>query len=142
MLTSINTLRAQRLKMKRTPQAIEDLAALTADLLELIRKSQWQTEGLPILSDKEGLDRANTNNENIYYDGDDNLFIAGANSIKDLINDLTTPLRLIYYTDSYNQAQQLYTDNQDKFKTIMSRSLGSVLAYHTIVEHRQLKGRL
>ena len=57
-----------------------------------------------MLSDKECLNRPYTNNENLYYDGNDKLFIAGTNSIKDMfINDLTIPLRLIQYTDRYKQ---------------------------------------
>ena len=35
-----------------------------------------------------------------------------------------------------------YTDNKDKIKTIISHSLGSVLAHHIVVENEQLKGRL
>ena len=84
---------------------------------KLLDKSKWQTEGLPILSDEEGLDRAYKNNENLYYDGNEKLYIAGTNSIKDVfINDLSIPLRLIQYTDRYKQAHQLYTDNKDKIK--------------------------
>ena len=114
------------------------------DLRKILNKSKWQIDGLPKLSDKEGLDRAYTNNENLYYDGNENLYIAGTNSIKDLvINDLTIPFRgLIQYTDRYKKAHQLYTDNKDKIKTIISHSLGSVLAHHIIVENEELKGRL
>jgi hypothetical protein len=87
---------------------------------------------------------AYNNNENLYYDGNENLYIAGTNSIKDIvINDLTIPFRgLIQYTDRYKKAHQLYTDNKDKIKTIISHSLGSVLAHHIILENEQLKGRL
>ena len=57
-----------------------------------------------MLSDKECLNRPYTSNENLYHDGNDKLFIAGTNSIKDMfINDLTIPLRLIQYTDRYKQ---------------------------------------
>ena len=50
----------------------------------------------------EGLDRAYNNHENLHYDGNDNLFLAGTNSIQDLlINGLTIPLILIQYTDIY-----------------------------------------
>ena len=55
-----------------------------ADLRNILTKPKWQTEGLPNFSDNEGLDRAYNNNENLYYDGDDNLYIAGTNSIQDL----------------------------------------------------------
>jgi hypothetical protein len=41
-------------------------------MIKILNKSQWQTAGLPILSDKEGLDRAYTKNENVYYDGNEN----------------------------------------------------------------------
>ena len=51
-------------------------------------------------------------------------------------------MRLIQYTDRYNQARQLYTANKDKIKTIVSHSLGSVIAHHIILENEQLKGRL
>ena len=93
---------------------MEDLLSWNSDLLKIIRKSQWQTAGLPILSDKEGLDRAYNNNENIYYDGNEQLCIAGTTSIKDLfINDLTIPLRLIQYTDRYQQANQTFDDSNN-----------------------------
>ena len=59
------------------------------------------------------------------------------------MNDLTTPFRgLIQYTGRYKQAHQLYTDNKDKIQTLISHSLGSVLAHHITVDHEQLKGRL
>ena len=88
--------------------------------------------------------RAYSSNENLYYDGNETLYIAGTNSIKDLfINDLTIPFRgLIQYTDRYARANQLYTIHRDKIKTIVSHSLGSVLAYHIIVDNEQLNGRL
>ena len=75
------------------------------DLRNILNKPKWQTEGLPILSDKEGLDRAYKNNENLYYDGNEKLYIARTNSIKDLvINDLTIPFRgSIQYTDRYKK---------------------------------------
>jgi hypothetical protein len=58
------------------------------------------------------------------------------------INDLTIPFRgLIQYTDRYQQAHQLYTINKDKIRTIVSHSLGSVIAHHLILENVQLKGR-
>jgi hypothetical protein len=86
---------------------------------------------------------AYSNNQNLYYDGNTNLYIAGTNSIKDLvINDLTIPLGLNKYTDRYKQAQQLYNNNKDKIETIISHSLGSVIAHHLILENKQLKGRL
>ena len=48
------------------------------------------------------MDRAYTNNQNLYYDGNEKLYIAGTSSIQDLIiNDLTIPLRLTQYTDRY-----------------------------------------
>ena len=59
-----------------------------------------------------------------------------------LINDSEIPLRLIHYTYRYNKARQVYTDNKSKFQTLISHSLGSVIAHHIIVEHEQLKGRL
>ncbi len=59
------------------------------------------------------------------------------------INDLTIPLRgLIQYTHRYARASQLYTIHKDKIKTIVSHSLGSVIAHHIILENEQLKGRL
>jgi hypothetical protein len=74
-------------------------------LIKILNKSQWQTIGSP-LSDTEGLDMAYSNNQTLYYDGNHKLYIAGTNSIKDLvINDLTIPLGLIKYTDRYKQAQ-------------------------------------
>ena len=59
-----------------------------------------------------------------------------------MIDDLTILLRLLQYTDRYNKAHQLYTDSKDNIKTLISHSLGSVIAHHIIVEHGQLKGRL
>ena len=44
------------------------------DLRKQLNKPKWQTAGLPILSDKEGLDRAYNNNENVYYDGNEKLY--------------------------------------------------------------------
>ena len=71
------------------------------------------------------------------------MYIAGANSRKDLfIHNLTIPWRLIQYTDRYKQAHQLFTDNKDKIKPIVSHSLGSVVAHHIILENEQLNGRL
>ena len=59
------------------------------------------------------------------------------------IYDLTIPFRgLIQYTDRYARANQLYTTHKDKIKTIVSHSLGSVIAHHIILENEQLKGRL
>ena len=60
--------------------------------------------------------------------------IAGTNSIKDLfVNDLNIPFRgSIQYTDRHNRAHQLYTAHKDKIKTIVSHSLGSVIAHHTL----------
>jgi hypothetical protein len=50
------------------------------------------------------------------------------------INDLTIPFRgLIQYTDRYQQAQEVYTTNKNKIKTIVSHSLGSVIGYHLIL---------
>ena len=135
ILLRINKLKTKKFKKNRTPQAIEDLNDAMLELRNILNKSKWQIEGLPKLSDKEGLDRAYNNNENLYYDGNENLYIAGTNSIKDLvINDLTIPFRgLIQYTDRYNKAHQLYTDNKDNIKTIISHSLGSVLAHHIVL---------
>ena len=111
--------------------------------MKLLNTPQWQIAGLPILSDKEGLDRAYNNNANLYDDGNNNLCIAGTNSIQDLgINDLTMPLRLIHYTDRYTKAHQPYTDKNDNIKTFISYSLGSVISHHITVENEQLKGRL
>ena len=94
---------------------------LNKDLINILNKSQWQTAGLPILSDTEGLYRALYTNENIYSDGDGQLYIAGTTSIKDLVNnDLTIPIILIRYTERYNQAHQRYTDNKDNIKTSIS----------------------
>ena len=71
------------------------------------------------------------------------IYIAGTSSIKYwFINDLTIPLRLIQYTYIYTKSHQLYTDNKDNLKTLISHSLGSVIAHHIIVENDQLKGRL
>ena len=71
------------------------------------------------------------------------IYIAGTNSIKDLvINDLTIPLRLIQYADRYKQAHQLFNDNKDHIRTSVSHSLGSVIAHHIILENKQLNGRL
>ena len=79
----------------------------------------------------------------MYYDGDENFHTAGINSIKDLfINDLTIPLRFIRHTERYTKAQQLFTDNKNTINTIISHSLGSVIAPHIIVDHEQLNGRL
>ena len=58
------------------------------------------------------------------------------------INDLTIPLRLIRYTDRFKQAHQLYTDNKDNIKIIVSHSLDSVVPHHVILENEQLNGRL
>ena len=144
ILKELRELTNKKYKKNKTPQAIEDRHLLEEHLNKLLNKSKWQIAGLPTLSDKEGLDRAYNNNENLYYDGNEKLYIAGTNSIKDLvINDLTIPFRgLIQYTDRYKKAHQLYTDNKDKIKTIVSHSLGSVLAHHIILENEQVKGRL
>ena len=129
--------------MKHFKNIIDDLLKLNTDLIQIIRKAQWHAAGLPILSDNEGLDRAYHNNENIYYDGDEQLYIAGTNSIKQIFTkQLTIPLRLIQCTDRYKQAHQLYTDNKDNIKTLISHSLGSVIAHHIIIENEQLKSRL
>ena len=81
--------------------------------------------------------------EIVYYDCTGKLYTAGINSIKDLfLNDLTMPLRLIRCTDRYKQAHQRFTDKASKSKTIVSDSLGSVVAQHILLEHEQLNGRL
>ena len=81
--------------------------------------------------------------QNIYDDGHQKLYIVGTSSIQNMVfNDLTLPLRLIRYTDRYKQAHQLFTDNKDNIKTIVSHSLGSVVAHHIILENEQLNGRL
>jgi hypothetical protein len=86
---------------------------------------------------------AYNNKQNLYYDGNKQIYIAGTNYIKDLvINDLTITLGLIKYTDSYKQSQQLYDTNKDKIETIVSHSLGSIIAHHLILDNEQLKGRL
>ena len=54
---------------------MDNLLELKANLIKTLNKSQWHTAGLPILSDKEGLDRACANNENVYCDGDEQLYI-------------------------------------------------------------------
>ena len=61
--------------------------------------------------------------------------MAGTNSIKGfVINDLAIPFRgLVQYTDRYHRAHQLYTDHKDNIKTIVSHSLGSVIAHHLIL---------
>jgi hypothetical protein len=65
------------------------------------------------------------------------------NYIQDLvINDLTIPLILIQYTDNYKQAHQLFDNNKDKIRNIVSHSLWSVIAHHLILENKQLNGRL
>ena len=51
-------------------------------------------------------------------------------------------MRLVHYTDRHKQAHQLFTDNTIKIKTIVSHSLGSVVAHHIILENEQLNGRL
>ena len=122
---------------------MDNLWELKENLIKLLNKSQWQTAGLPVLSDKEVLDRAYNNNENMYDDGDGKLYIAGTNPITYLfINDLTIPLRLIRYTERYKKPHKLYTDNKDNIKPIISHSLGSAIAHHIIVENEQLNGRL
>ena len=116
---------------------------LTKDLINVWIKSQWQTSGLPILLDTEGLDRALYTNENIDSDGNGQLYIAGTTSIKDLVNnDLTIRLILVRYTERYNQARQRYTDNKDTIQTSIYHSFGSVIWHHILEEHEQLNGRL
>ena len=117
---------------------------MTRSLIATLNESRWQTAGSPLLSDQEGLNTAYSNKQNIYYAGDENKYIAGTNSIKDLfINDLTIPFRgWIQYTDRYDRAHQIYTATKDKIKTIVSHSLGSVIAHHKILANEQLKGRL
>ena len=111
ILLSIDEFKA--FKHKKDRPAVTEYLSLKTSLINILNKSHWQTAGLPILSDKEGLDRAYTNNENMYYDGDENFHTAGINSIKDLfINDLTIPLRFIRYTERYTKAHQLFTDNK------------------------------
>ena len=56
------------LRKKRRPEAADRIDELKGQLIKILNKSQWQTAGLPKLSDKEGLDRAYNNSENIYYD--------------------------------------------------------------------------
>jgi hypothetical protein len=85
---------------------------------------------------------AYSSRRNIYYDGNKNFHIAGTNSIKDLvINDSTIPLRLIQYPGRYKQAHQLLDSFKHKIRTIVSHSLGSVIAHHRILESEQLNGR-
>ena len=143
MVLTITTLRANG--RYRTPGRSKDTyEAAKKRLIEIVDIPLWQTTGSPLWSDEEGLTRAYSNNENLYYDCDEKLYIAGTNSIKDLfINDLTIPFRgLIQYTDRYARANQLYTTRKDKIKTIVSHSLGSVIAQHIVLENEQLKGRL
>jgi hypothetical protein len=86
---------------------------------------------------------AYSSHQHLYDDGNKTIYIAGANSIKDLaINDLTIPLRLSQYTDRHKQSHQLFDSNKDKIRNIISHSLGSVIAHHTILEHEHLNGPL
>jgi hypothetical protein len=93
-------------KKEQTPAVLKEYSRLKGVLISTLNESQWQTTG-SLLSDDEGLNRAYSNNQNLYYDGHEKLYIAGTNSIKDMfINDLTIPFRgLIQYTDRYKQAQ-------------------------------------
>ena len=89
------------------------------------------------------LDRAYTNNEILYYDGDGKLYIAVTSSLKVLlVDDLTIPSRLIRNAERYKRAPQLVTDNTDNTKTIISHSLGAVIGHHILVDNEQLDGRL
>jgi hypothetical protein len=94
-------------KKEQTPDMVKEYSRLKCVLISTLNEAQWQTTGSLLLSDDEGLNRAYSNNQNIYYDGNEKLYIAGTNSIKDMfINDLTIPFRgLIQYTDRYKQAQ-------------------------------------
>jgi hypothetical protein len=94
-------------KKEQTDDMIKEYSRLKGVLISTLNESQWQTTGSPLLSDNEGLNRAYSNNQNLYYDGNEKLYIAGTNSIKDMvINDLTIPFRgLIQYADRYKQAQ-------------------------------------
>ena len=69
ILLSIDEFKA--FKHKKDRPAVTEYLSLKTSLINILNKSHWQTAGLPILSDKEGLDRAYTNNENLYYDGNE-----------------------------------------------------------------------
>ena len=45
------------------------------------------------------------------------------------------------YTDRYKQAYQFLIDTKNQIKTIVSHSLGSVVAHHIILENEQLSCR-
>ena len=51
------------------------------ELIRLLNKPLWQTVGSS-LSDKEGLDMAYSSHQNLQYDGNTKLYIAGTNSRK------------------------------------------------------------
>ena len=65
-------------------EAVTEYSRLKRSLIKLLNQSQWQTIG-SLLSDKEGLDRAYTNNQNLRYDGNQKIYTAGTNSLKDLL---------------------------------------------------------
>jgi hypothetical protein len=94
-------------KTEQTDAMIKEYSRSKGILISTLNEAQWQTTGSLLLSDDEGLNRAYRNNQNLYYDGNEKLYIAGTNSSKDMfINDLTIPFRgLIQYTDRYKQAQ-------------------------------------
>ena len=113
------------------------------EFIQILKKPLWQTARLPLLSDTEGLDRAYCNSQTICYDGNQTLYIAGANSTKYLfINDLTIPLRFIHYTYRYIQAPQLFTENKNNNNARVYHSLGSVIAHHIILDDTHLNGCL
>ena len=142
ILLSIDMFKALNRKKYESIEAVTEYSRLKRSLIKLLNQSQWQTIG-SLLSDKEGLDRAYTNNQNLRYDGNQKIYTAGTNSLKDfVINDLTIPLRVLRYTERYKQAHHVFTNNKDNIKTAISHSLGSVIAHHIIVDNKQLNGRL
>jgi hypothetical protein len=56
---------------EQTDDMVKEYSRLKGVLIATLNEAQWQTTGSPLLSDNEGLDRAYSNNQNIYYDGNE-----------------------------------------------------------------------
>ena len=92
-----------------------------------------------MLSDAEGLGEAYSTSEGLYSAGN-TLYIAGAKSVNDVLDDLSIPLGLTNTTARHRDAAMVLNANP-QFSTLVGHSLGGAVSLQLQKENPALKTR-
>ena len=96
-------------------------------------RSLFKPKNNNILSDTEGLNKAYTNGQGFFIDGN-KLYVAGTfgkkkikSNIDDILSDIGLPLNLTRYSERYKDVSEVLENNMN-LDTVISHSLGSAIS--------------